>query len=437
MLVLCNSGKSLLNFSLVSFSYISEMATKRRPLHTPTSGSTPPPPRMNFRGGSSSDTRTDAKGTRPTANPTSVKEVLTMMLLYVCKKTIFFDVRLKVALYLGSLFLVSLIGDFIPFPKTYFSRSDNLFNVYFVKLGWFWTLLFSLPFSVISSYILCCGDKNRIIRHHLPRIFIATMFWYVWTKFFNYIESYYGRCSTRSYDTKVACLKAGHFWQGFDISGHAFILIYSSLILIEEARPIINWESIKDLLRDEEHNRTMGDSSTSTLISNPLKNLKDDQIERLRYLYNRYTPVVRILFVGMAALQLLWDVMLVCTMLYYHNMIEKVLSGIIAILTWFFTYQAWYPNHGVLPDKPGKGLFIYQKEKPATQSQIPPRRTQNVGNVGAANPNQVPKFMGMPLYSNLNQQFNPGAASTSSGPSNTYYGRRGSQELGGFAEARF
>jgi hypothetical protein len=40
----------------------------------------------------------------------------------------------------------------------------------------------------------------------------------------------------KGYETKRGCLKAGHFWNGFDISGHVFILIYSSLVLIEEAR---------------------------------------------------------------------------------------------------------------------------------------------------------------------------------------------------------
>lgn len=54
--------------------------------------------------------RNEAKGTKPTCEAASVKDVLVMALLHICKKTIFFDVRLKVALYLASLFLISLIG---------------------------------------------------------------------------------------------------------------------------------------------------------------------------------------------------------------------------------------------------------------------------------------------------------------------------------------
>ena len=199
--------------------------------------------------------RQDAKGTKPTCEASSVKDVLVMAALHLCKKAIFYDVRLKVGVYMLALFVVSLIGgknrrsgfrgqldhgysvtDFTPFPRTYFARSDNLFNVYFVKLGWFWTLLFSSPFLYFTNFTLCCGDLQKFLKHHVPRLVIATVFWFSWTNLFNVIENAYGRCNMKGYETKRGCLKAGHFWNGFDISGHVFILIYSSLVLIEEAR---------------------------------------------------------------------------------------------------------------------------------------------------------------------------------------------------------
>lgn len=172
-----------------------KMATKRRPIrpNVPLSGTN-----MNFRPPGGDLPRSEAKGTRPTAPPSSIREIFVMMILHVCKKTIFFDTNLKVALYLGSLFIVSLIGDFIPFPKTYFARSDNLFNVFFVKIGWGWTLLFTVPFLVMTSYTLCCGDMKKLLRHHAPRIVIATFFWFFWTKLFNLIETSYGKCTVRS-----------------------------------------------------------------------------------------------------------------------------------------------------------------------------------------------------------------------------------------------
>lgn len=378
------------------------MATKRKPLHSQMGGGpSSPRPNMNFRPGMNDTTaRAEAKGTRPTATPTSVKEVLTMMVLHVCKKIIFFDTNLKVPLYLGSLFFVSLIGDFLPYPKTYLARSDNLFNVYFVKMGWAWTLLFSLPFLAMTSVTVCCGDHQRLVRNHLPRLGIATGFWFVWTKVFNVIESSYGRCSIRGFDSKSGCLKAGHLWNGFDISGHAFILIYSSLILMEEARSIIGWESIKEHLRNEEHNRTKQDSMQTT---NPLKSLKDDDLKALKYFYTRFTPTIRLLFIGMTMLQLLWDIMLVGTMLYYHRMVEKVLSGIIAVLTWFFTYRAWYPTATLLPDPVGKGMFNYQSSTKPAEIGVR-RRTSLLQPNSSQGTQDIPKFMGMPLYAARQQQ---------------------------------
>lgn len=371
------------------------MASKRRAPNTTN---------MNFRP-TGSDQRTDSKGTRPTSTPASVREVLFMMLLHVCKKIIFFDVNLKVALYLGSLFLVSLIGDFAPYPKTYFARSDNIFNLYFVKWGWLWTLVFSVPYIVLTSSILTCGNMQKLAKDHLPRIIIATAFWFLWTKMFNVIETVYGRCNVKNFDTKTLCLKGGHFWNGFDISGHAFILIYSSLVLMEEARPIIGWEYIKEHLRNEEHNRIAHEEATT----NPLRNITDEELRKLAQLYEKYTPLIRILFVCMTVLQLLWDVMLVCTMLYYHKMIEKVLSGIFAILTWFFTYRIWYPQPSLSPNLPGTKKFLYQKAKPATLP-VPLRKQSanygtsitSTGTSSNRTPEGIPKFMGMPLYAQRN-----------------------------------
>lgn len=380
------------------------MASRRRPIH-PTVNNT----QMNFRPGGIDPQRGDTKGTRPTTPPSSVKEVLLMMIMHLCKKSIFFDVNLKVALYLGSLFLVSLIGDFLPYPKTYFARSDNLFNVYFVKMGWAWTLGAIIPFSYLTSHIICCGNTNKLLKCHLPRVLIATGFWFVWTKSFSIVENWYGRCNVRNFDSKSTCLKAGHFWNGFDISGHAFILIYASLVLIEEARPIIGWEYIREHLRNEEHNRSNNEKSTT----NPLRNLNDNELQELKSSYEKYTPIIRFLFIGMTVLQLLWDIMLVFTMLYYHKMIEKVLSGIFAILTWFLTYRIWYPVSNILPHSAGHGLFNYQKDKQFSMSSAVPLRKSSAKNpiqnpnVASGSRNDVPKFMGMPLYSSNIQQSNP------------------------------
>lgn len=208
------------------------------------------------------------------------------------------------------------------------------------------------------------------------------------------------------YLTKSGCLKAGYLWHGFDISGHVFILIYASLILIEEARPIIKWESIQEHLRNELHDRSISE----TCSTNPLRNLNDEQIRCLTISYERFTPIIRTLFIGMTALQLLWDIMLVGTMLYYHRMIEKFIGGVIAILIWYFTYRFWYCSR-LLPELPGCGTFIYQRLNKDSSgnkryqnninTNIPSNsgaRPTNVANTNNTPSSPFPTFMGMPLY---------------------------------------
>ncbi|XP_018332046.1 FIT family protein CG10671 [Agrilus planipennis] len=357
------------------------MTGKRRP--SSTQGS----PKLNFRP-QTNELRTEQRGTRPTSKPTSIKEILTLMVLHVCRKSLFFDTNLKVGIYLGALFLISLIADVIPIPKGYLARSDNVFNQYFVKIAWFWNILLLTPFLILTSYVYCCGQKDRIVKHHLVRLVIATFFWYFWTSLFNYIESKYGICTLKGEQSKANCLKAGHFWNGFDLSGHCFILIYGSLCLIEEARCVINWDKIKEYIRNEEHFRK---SDPNEHHNSPLRFLTEEEFSTLKESYEKYTPYIRALFVAITLLQILWDIMLVCTMLYYHIMIEKLLGGAPAILTWFATYKLWYDSHNLLPKLPGEGLFKYNKVKTGLQ----PAGRRRIGSVT----NGIPQFMGMPLYS--------------------------------------
>ncbi|RZC37731.1 FIT family protein, partial [Asbolus verrucosus] len=299
------------------------MATKRRPLHT----------KLNFRP-SVSDTNLDCRGTKPTSEPTSVKETFTLMVLYLCKKSLFFNTNLKVAIYLGTLFLLSLIADVSTVPKMYLSRSDNIFNKFFVKFAWGWNLTLLTPFVGFTTYIYCCGEKQRIIKHHLLRICIATFFWWFWTTLFNMIEASFGRCGQKQFNTKGSCLQAGHVWNGFDFN------------------------------------------------------------------YKKYTPYIRGLFIAITLFQIMWDVMLVCTMLYYHIMIEKFLGGVLAILTWFFTYRVWYSHPKLFPKLPGQGVFIYIKKKVVREP--PPAVRRRTGSI--VNNGRGPLFMGRPIYPQQDSQ---------------------------------
>lgn len=373
------------------------MATgKRRSVHTSpgnagtagTAGGGLRSNRMNFR--PSFTQQEDRGGTRPTAAPSSIGLILITMLLHVCKKSLLFDTRLKVAIYGGTIFAVSLIADYIAMPRTYFSRSDNALNQYFVKWGWGWLLTVIVPWVALTAHTLGCGRRPFLLRH-LARVALATVAWLAWTKLFNYIETNFGRClGTRDIQmqSKTRCLQSGKFWSGLDISGHTFILIYSSLILAEEGSSLLGWEGIKDMVMREEHTR-----STPTETSRgPLRNLSDGDLEFLKKAHRALTPYLRGLFVAMTLQQLLWDVMLVSTMLYYHIMIEKFLGGVAAVLTWYVTYKWWYKLPRIGLPAPGDGLFKYNEVR--TNPELSNARARRTTTLNGAN---QPKFMGMPI----------------------------------------
>ncbi|XP_033220532.1 fat storage-inducing transmembrane protein isoform X2 [Belonocnema kinseyi] len=336
---------------------------KRRPLHTSSgsfssssSGNCRSQP-LNFRPNSTQESR---GGTRPTASPSSVGLILVTAVLHVCKKSLLFDTKLKAALYLATIFLGSIVTDYIKVPRTYFSRSDNALNRYFIKWAWGWLLTTMIPWVVLTAHTIGCGRRTILIKH-LVRLLFATCAWIAWMNFFHYIETNFGRCyNTKDplHQEKAKCLQAGKFWSGLDISGHAFIIIYSSLILAEEGKTLIGWEGIKDTMIHEEHVRSLPNESSTGF----LRNLCDEDLDFLKKAHKVLTPYLRGLFVTMTLQQLLWDVMLVATILYYHNMAEKFLGGVAAILTWYVTYHWLFQISSLGFTSPRDGLFKYYVE---------------------------------------------------------------------------
>ncbi|GIY42789.1 fat storage-inducing transmembrane protein [Caerostris darwini] len=291
-----------------------------------------------------------AAGKKPLPDPTTLKNVLVMLVMHVCRKIVLFETEIKITIYLGALVCGSLVGDFAPLPRTYFSRKTNMFNYYFVKWGWAWTLLSVSTFLGLTSYVYCCGDVERI-KKHFYRLLIGTVTWFCFTKSFILIESLTIGCYSPKYNTKAGCIAGGSTWKGFDISGHAFLLIYCSLLIAEEAKSIRGWERIGDLIRNDEFDE-----------ESPLKPLTENQLEHLKEHYSKLTPYVRGAFICLTLFAILWDVMLVATIMYFHSMIQKVVGGVLAILVWYFTYKWWFKKTTLSPGLPGQGCFKYSEQ---------------------------------------------------------------------------
>ncbi|KAL2826891.1 inositol phospholipid synthesis and fat-storage-inducing TM-domain-containing protein [Aspergillus cavernicola] len=180
-------------------------------------------------------------------------------------------------LLLGSLFSVlSPTAQQSPTPElaqarpiNYFARKDNIFNLYFVKIGWVWmTLAFT---SLLITYPTSLERGRRQIQA-FSRYVLATVVWYATTQWFfgpAIIDRSFvftgGKCETilrdlgqsqdekgvlgaaaagdeplSVYLTAVACKTAGGAWRGgHDVSGHVFMLVLVTAVLGYEALGVL------------------------------------------------------------------------------------------------------------------------------------------------------------------------------------------------------
>jgi len=169
---------------------------------------------------------------------------------------------------------------------SYFATKRNVFNVYFVKVGWFWITLALVAFVALgsrSSRALGArlrqrragksGDgaaqakareegEARLRRRWQAglRWSLATLFWYATTQWFfgaplidrGFVLSG-GACdgaereavladspSVKALVTHAACSVAGGKWRGgYDMSGHVFLLVVGSGMLWLEMLPVL------------------------------------------------------------------------------------------------------------------------------------------------------------------------------------------------------
>ena len=169
-------------------------------------------------------------------------------------------------------------GEFLNLPTSYFTQKSNFLNQIFVKRGWAWTFILLILLNSKRSY---------------KKLFSATVYWFLITQWafgpsvLDRIYQFSGSCSLLHLKTLTECFASGGEWDGLDISGHVFLLLHSSLLIWEE------------LLQSEFKNGL-------NLISGMLCLL----------------------------LLILWMVMLIVTVLYYHSITEKILGTILGFGFW-------------------------------------------------------------------------------------------------------
>lgn len=246
-------------------------------------------------------------------------------IIYLSKQILTIDPFAKTIFYLLLTVVCSLSSPLLePFKEYSVFQKTSFLNQYFVKFGWGWTFLLLLVFFSLCGYVESDGRMHKILRN-LTRLVIGTAVWYFVTlTFIGGIEQRTGTCSRTDFKSRTECVGAGNTWMQFEISGHAFLLVYCSLLILEEARGFFKWE------RDDVEDPGVPETVQETVF--------EDQIKPYVII------AIRVSAVAIALLAFVWDWMLIVTLVYYHSFFQRILGVALGTAAWFFTYRVWYPK---------------------------------------------------------------------------------------------
>lgn len=226
-----------------------------------------------------------------------------------------------IGFYFLALVIFSLLRELEYVPSSYFGTKKNILNIYFAKLAWGWTLLVSVPFIIMTSYLLSNG-KIKEVGKGILRIIVATAIWFVCTYLFEYLDNSTGKCTNQQLLSKRDCRMSKHDWiDSFDISGHTFLLMYSLLFFYEEVQAYFKF---KEMLK--------GTQNKNTLLQ----------------------QFVKINFFLIALLAIIWNVILVSTFLYHHTISHKLVAAVIAVFFWFVSYRVIFSDRNLRTDETKK-----------------------------------------------------------------------------------
>ncbi|KAI9803708.1 MAG: hypothetical protein M1833_000620 [Piccolia ochrophora] len=223
-------------------------------------------------------------------------------------------------------------------PPSYFARKQNIFNVFFVKVGWFWTTL-----AFLVSFLLARSRTSP--QKPLIRYLLVTAYWISITQWFfgpPLIDRWFtfsgGVCEADgTLKASAACKAIGGRWKGgHDLSGHVFLLVLSSAFLAFEAiLPEISHRQRQD------PNFLSSVSSISTPSDSPARTgpaAAAGQRTSARKPSPKPRAPLGIGFKIVAGVTFLDWVMLLMTATYFHTWLEKFTGLVVALVGLFTVY---------------------------------------------------------------------------------------------------
>lgn len=263
--------------------------------------------------------------------------------------------RNAVLCYWALILVGTIVQHVVTVPESAFSNKRNILNTVFVKLGWVsrhrvpavpasscipLTFVSLLPLQTqawtssplfILMPLLAYKNKDdrrtvdRRVGAAVVRWTLATLYWAVLTQWFfghslfDRVLNASGSCSLDGdYKHHRHCYAEGGKWEGFDISGHCLLLVHASLLALEELMPL----------------RRMFSIGTGHRFKPPT---------------DVFGYILLGLGVFLAALLVLWLVMLLSTSIYFHGWAEKMLGTMFGSAFWALMYGLVYRMYGAMP----------------------------------------------------------------------------------------
>ena len=225
--------------------------------------------------------------------------------------------------YAGTIALFSVLGERFA-SQDWQPDKRHLLNVYFVKVGWAWTslpLVFFIPLStdLLGQRLGWQSSRTRALMvSSWRKLLYASLYWFLITQWFfgpSLLDRLFhawpwAECEDGASTSFHACKAAGFRWISFDISGHCFLMVHSSLLIWEELVPF------RQLLM----------ANTQQLWSGQVSVL------------SRTGAFMAVSFV-LVSILFLWYYMLILTSIFFHSASEKVLGTALGFLFWYLWHR--------------------------------------------------------------------------------------------------
>lgn len=270
----------------------------------------------------------------PSSLTSDIFRIFHTIILTFCRRIIFAPPTLKILVYFCLILVGPFLKDFHLLPNTSLSANANILNKYITQLGWAWSMFLLIPFVYLTSLIYTRGHYGLIVRH-LMRLLIATAIWYLISFILIRIEALTGMCKPTN--TRRLCPGSRYPWQ----EGHTFFLLYALLVINEEVKLYgEGWKKIEDSNKINAGNRAAINQNRIKMFSVP----------------------IGLLYIALAILTILWEVLLLSTVLYFYNILHKLIAASFAVFFWFLTYRIWYrrtQRSKIAPCASGDGFITF------------------------------------------------------------------------------